>query len=135
MRRLAPIPALLLCILFAAGCGKEEPPKPPATPPAPAPKPEPKREEPKATRPPEPAPASKEFDEAIERILTLEQDGQFAEATQLCREASTRFAAHPRAAALSEISARLRDERQAAARLAFVVPKLASPRSPATSGR
>ena len=143
--------SLFLCALLAWGCGKEETGQPKAAPPpAPAegkgavkepkypresptissdtlaPKPERRLEEPKAKGPAEPAPAGKEFDEAVEKILTLEQEGQFAEAMQLCREAVSRLGGHPEASALLAISARLRDEKQAAAKLTFAIRKLTS---------
>ena len=138
MRRVITIATLVLCGLLAGGCGKEEAPTPKVTepPPAPpekvaakepAPKPEPKQEEPKAKEPEAPAPSAEELDAMVEKILGLEQDGQFAEAMQLCREASSRFRAHPKATALLEISARLREERKAAVQLPFAIQKLTSP--------
>jgi len=134
------IATLFLCALLAGGCGSEEAARPKAAPPPPAPaegkgavkepapKPEPRPEEPKAKGPAEPAPASKELGEAVEKILTLEQEGQFSEAMQFCREAGSRFRGHPKATALLEISARLRDEKKAAAQVLFAIQKLTSAR-------
>jgi len=88
--------------------------------------PKPKQEGAKAGEPAA-APNTKELDAALEKILALEREGQFAEAMQLCREALSRLRGHPRASILLAISARLRDEKQAAAKLAFAIRKLTSP--------
>ena len=146
MGRVATIAALFLCALLVWGCGKEE------TVGSQQEAVGRKQEESRAksegptsslptadrrlpTGPAEPAPASKvsfrretrkEFDEAVEKILALEQEAQFAEAMQLCREAVSRLGNHPKASALLEISTRLRDEKQAAAQLTFALRKLTS---------
>lgn len=137
MGRATTIVAGVLFGLLAGGCGKEEA-KPKAVEPPPAPPekvaakestPEPKKDSPKAEeKAPSPAPSDAEFDAALAKILALEQEGQFAEAMALCREAESQFRNHPKAATFLEASARLRDERKAAARLPFALRQLTSDR-------
>lgn len=116
--------------LLAGGCGKEEAAAPTPAPPVKAavqePGPAPKQEKPKAEAPS--PPGAQKLDAMLEKILALEQEGQFAEAMQLCREAGSRFGSHPKAAALNELSARLRDEKKAAAQASFALEKLTSGR-------
>ncbi|NQT86702.1 hypothetical protein HQ560_08065 [bacterium] len=123
--------ALLLACMLLAGCGEEEPaprPKPAPRTPVPEPKPDPQKkvEPPPPATKVEPTVSDAEFETRLQAILALEQDAEFFEAMKLCRTARRDLKSHPRVRELDLVSNRLKEEKRAAAQMAYAVEQLKS---------